>query len=186
MTKKIKEYDKYVAIAGFRDTHINPDHVLKVIRKEFDIVAVQLFDAKKIAGWQHLFFGALNALKAFRNGTNISRNLAVECLLFAASQRQIKVALNNIGIKEDSSQIAVVVIADSRKVAEDSLERVSRIVSGKRDDRVLDLTGEKVSLVRHLFNISDKELSTKIVDNGEKKALLDLVLEHIALLVTRK
>ena len=186
MIKKIEEYDKYITIAGFRDTHINPDNVLKLIRKEFDIVAVQLFDAKKIAGQDHLFFAALNALKAFRNGTNISRNLAVECLLYAASHRQITVALSNIGIKEDSSQIAVVVIADSRKVAEDSLEKVSRVVSGERDDRVLDLTDEKVSLVRHLFNISDEELSTKIVDNGEKKALLDLVLEHMALLVTRK
>jgi len=40
--------------------------------------------------------------------------------------------------------------------------------------------------VRKLFGISDTELAAKLDEDGEKKAVSDLVIEHIALLVTQR
>lgn len=187
MIKQVEGFNKYIAVAGFREVHISDvNQFLNLIREELNDAAVQFFDANLIAGWQHLYFATLNALKAFKNGTNISKNLAVECLLYASAQRQIRVALDLIGIKQSSSKIAVLVIADKKSVAEKSLEKVSRLVSGKRDDDVLDLSKEKMTYVRRLFSISDTELTAKLEENGEKKALSDLVIEHVALLVTQR
>jgi len=188
MIKEVKEFNKHVGIAGFADVHMSDvDQFLNLTREMLDAAAaVQFFDAKLIAGWQHLYFAALNALKAFKNKTNISKNLAVECLLYASAQRQIKAALDLVGIRRNSSRIGVLIIADKRETVEKTLEEVSRLISGKRDGNVLVLSDEKMANVRKLFGISDTELAAKLDEDGEKKAVSDLVIEHIALLVTQR
>jgi KEOPS complex subunit Cgi121 len=187
MIKQVGEFSKYIAIVGFRNTQISDvDQFLNRIRKKSEAVAVQIFDARFIAGWQHLYFAALNALKAFKNKTNISKNLAIECLLYASARRQIKLALDLIGVKLDSSQVAVLVVADKKSVVEKSLADVSRLISGKRDDSVLELSNEKMVHVKRLFGISDIELAAKLEEDGEKRALSDIVIEHVGLLVTQR
>jgi len=187
MIKLVEGFNKYITIAGFKDVHINKiDHILSSVRKMLNTAAIQFFDAKLIAGWEHLYFAALNALKAFKNQTNISKSLAVECLLYACAQRQIRVALGLIGIKQSSSEIAVLIITDEKSAAEQAFEEISRLVLGERDDAVLELSDEKMVCIRRLFGISDTELATKLEDYGEKEALSDFVIEHIALLVTQR
>lgn len=187
MIKQVEGFNKYAAIAGFRDVYIDDaNKFLSITREKLGGVAVQFFDAQLIAGWQHLYFATLNALKAFKNGTNISKNFPIECLLYASAQRQIKVALNVIGIRQNSPDIAVLVVANEKVLAQKSLAAVSRLISCKRDDGVLDLTRGKMVHIRKLFGISDIELATKLENNDEKIALSDLVIEHIALLVTQR
>lgn len=187
MIKQVEGFKKYIAIAGFRNVQISDiDHFLNSVRENLGAVTVQFFDAKFVAGWQHIYFATLNALKAFKNKTNISKNLSVECLLYASARRQIKVALNLIGIKQISSQIAVLVISDEKKVAEKSLSEVSMLISGKHDNSVLNLSSEKMTHIRKLFGISDTELGAKSDEDGEKRALADIVIEHVALLVTQR
>ncbi len=187
MIKQAEEFGRYIAIAGFKDVHMgNVDNTLNLVRDKTHNVAVQFFNAKLVAGWRHLYFAALNALKAFKNGTNISKNLAVECLLYASARRQIKVALDLVGIEPGSSQIAVLIVADKKSLAASSLAEVSSLIHGRRGDEVLDMSKEKIALIRRLFNISDVELAAKLEANGEEKALSDLVIEHVALLVTQR
>lgn len=187
MIKEVEGFNKYIAIAGFRDVNISDvDYFLNLVRKKLGKVRFQFFDAKIIAGWQHLYFASLNALKAFQNRTNISKNLAVECLLYASAQRQITTALSLIGIRQNSPKIAVLLIANEESTVEKSLAEVSRLIPGKHDDSVLDLANEKTAFIRRLFGISDTELATKLEKGKEEDALTDLVIEHVALLVTRR
>jgi tRNA threonylcarbamoyladenosine modification (KEOPS) complex Cgi121 subunit len=187
MIKRIEEYGKSVAFAGFRDVCLGEfEQFLSRIRRRLGGTAVQFFDADVVAGWEHLYFAVLNALKAFESGRSISKNLAVECLLYASAQRQISSALELIGIKGGSSRVAVVVVADGKEEAEGALREVSVLIGGKRDDDVFELSDKKLPLVRRLFDISDVELRTRLGDGGEKKALSGLVTEHIALLAVQR
>jgi len=187
MIKRIEEYGKSVAFAGFRDVCMEEfEQFLSRIRRRLGGTAVQFFDADVVAGWEHLYFAVLNALKAFESGRTISKNLAVECLLYASAQRQISSALELIGIKGGSSRVAVLVVADGKEEAEGALREVSVLIGGKRDDDVFELSDEKLPLVRRLFDISDVELRTRLGDGGEKKALSGLVTEHIALLAVQR
>lgn len=186
MIREVEGFGRYVAIAGLRDVKIGDvERFLASAREELGDVAVQFLDAKLVAGWQHLYFATLNALKAFENQTNISKNLAVECLLYASAQRQIKAALDLMGIKRNSSTIAVLIIADNEETAGRALKKVENLISGKREDSMIDLSKEKMAYVRRLFGISDVELAAKLEDD-EGKALSDLVIEHMALLVTQR
>jgi len=113
--------------------------------------------------------------------------LAVEALLFASAQRQIKKAVELLGIKPESSQVAVLVIAETQQKATATLNIISKIISGERDDSVLELADEKLEGIKRLFNISDLELKAKLKKEGlEKEALIDLVIEHAALLATQR
>ncbi|MDH5780837.1 MAG: KEOPS complex subunit Cgi121 [Candidatus Bathyarchaeota archaeon] len=188
MIKKLEDFDKYVAIAGFRNVKINDfNNFFGQVRKNVKDTHIQLFDAKLIAGREHLYFAVLNALRAFEGRLNISNSLAVEALLYASAQRQISKAVDLLGIKSESTHIAVLVIAETKQWTNTALEMVSRLVPGERDDGVLELTDEKVEDIRRLFDISDLELEAKLEKKGlEKEALIDLVIEHVALLVTRR
>ncbi len=187
MIKHVEGFDEYVAIAGFRDARIDDvDCFLSLVREELGNVTVQFFDAGLVAGWQHLYFATLNALNTFRNQMNISKSLAVECLLFASAQRQIKVALDLMGIKPGLSKIAVLIISNSEDAAEKSLEKVSKLIRGRHDDSVLDLSEEKMGHIKWVFGISDIELAAKSEKDGEKTAISELVIEHVALLVTQR
>ena len=188
MIRKLEDFDKYVAVAGFQNVKVNDiNGFFNVIRKKLKDTNVQFFDARLIAGWKHLYFAALNALNAFKNKTNISNSVAVETLLYASAQRQINKAVELLGIKPESSQVAVLAIAETKQKTATILETISELMSGKRDDSVIELTSEKVNGIKRLFGISNLELEAKLEKKGfEKEALLNLVIEHVALLATQR
>ncbi len=190
MTKKLdgpNRYDGYIVVAGFKNVKIKDiNGFLERVRREVREANVQFFDAKLIAGQQHLHFAALNALKAFEKKSNISSSLAIEALLYASAQRQIRKALNTLGVKQDSSQVAVLIIAENRHGMDYCLKVLPKLIPGERDDAVLELTNEKIGDIKKLFGISDLEIEAKLRRKGlEREALADLVIEHVALLATQ-
>jgi len=187
MTKKTEEPNEHITIVGFRNVQIEDVNAfLEHFRKENRGASVQFFDAKQVAGPQHLYFAALNALNAFEKNTNISNNLAVEALLYASAQRQIKKAVNMLGIKQDSSEVAALIITENRQKKSDCLRLVTKTVPGERDDSVLEPTDKKIGNIKKLFRISDLEFEAKLEKEGlEKEALTDLVIERMALLGTK-
>ena len=187
MIEEIEEFSRHVAIVGFKNVRIsNLEGFFEAIRKKAGDTQIQFFDANLIAGWKHIYFATLNALNAFKNRQNFSNSLAMEALLFASAQRQIRRAMELIGIKPKSSCVAVLIVDEEKGKASATLEAISGIHFGERDDSVLDLTNEKIENIRELFKVSDLELKAKLEKEGlEKEALLDLVIERTALLVTQ-
>jgi len=187
MTEKPEEPNGHITIVGFRNVQIeNINAFLEHFRKENREAAVQFFDAKHVAGPQHMYFAALNALNAFDKNTNISNNLAVEALLYASAQRQIKKAVEMLGIKQDSSEVAALIMTENRREKNNYSRLVTKIIPGERNDNVLELTDKKIKNIKKLFKISDLEFKAKLEREGlEKEALTDLVIERMALLVTK-
>jgi KEOPS complex subunit Cgi121 len=188
LIRKLEEFGRYVAIAGFRNAKLEDINAFfNLVRRKAMDVEIQIFDSTLIAGWEHLYFATLNALKAFESKLNISNSLAMETLLYASAQRQISKAIDLLGIKPDSPQLAVLVIAKTLKETKSALKTISKLVSGECDDSILELTDKKIAGIRRLFDISDLELKSKLKRKGlEKEALVGLVIEHVALLVTQR
>jgi KEOPS complex subunit Cgi121 len=184
MSKKTEER---IITVGFKNVKIEDNNsFLEQFKKENICAAVQFFDAEHVAGHQHIYFAALHALNAFDKSTMISNNLAVEALLYASAQRQINKAVQMIGIKDGSSEIAALIMTEKGHEKTDCLTQITEMVPGERDDNVLELTDEKVGTIKMLFSISDLEFEAKLKEDGlEKEALTDLVIERMALLVTK-
>lgn len=188
MLKYAKEFKKYILITGFKNVKIrDKEKFLKAVQKaKTSKVEAQFFDAKTIATWQHLYFAALNALKAFKNKRNISRNLAMETMLYASAQRQIKKAMNILGVKSSSSEIAVLIIGEKPEEVNSALANIQKIINVKNDDKTLEFSEEKMALAKKNFEISDEEIKAVMRKGDLKKALVDLVIERVALLATKR
>ena len=63
---------------------------------------------------------------------------------------------------------------------------LSEILNGKLCDDVLELTDGKIEAIKDAFNISELEIEAASRGEGLKKALTNLVVEHVALLSTQR
>ncbi len=187
LLKRINEKGKYVCITGFKDVKAGkPELLLKAIRsgKQAD-VEVQFFNADLIATWEHLYFAVVDALMAFDTERNISKSLAVEAMLYASAQRQIRKAIELLGVRPGCGDVAVVIVADAPTAVEAALRSVSKHFCREADDNVLDLSPAKAQSIRRAFAIRDEELAVVTKKGNMHRALVDLIIERMALMSTR-
>lgn len=188
MLKHAEEFGKHILIAGFGNVKIRDieEFLKKVQKKKISNVEVQFFDGRLVASWQHLYFAALNALTAFINEENISKSVAVETMLYASAQRQIRKAVKFLGITSKASEIAVLIIGESLSEVKSTLQTISTFTNMCRDDAVLELSEKKKVTIQKAFGISDLELKTVMDGDCLETALTNLVIERMALLATQR
>ncbi len=137
---------------------------LKHISKEKDLT-LQVLDADKIAGEDHIMFAVEKAVNSFKTGTNIANDLAKEIMLYAAGTRQIKRAVK-LGIHKGENNIVIVAVGDAHLSGFEEI----------RPEPVLAYRESKKDALMKAFGITDMELEAV----GEEK-LPELVLERVAL-----
>lgn len=186
MLHYIEEFHRYVEITGYRSVAFTKaEAFLKANRRQNrQNVDIQFFDADLIATQEHLYFAAVNALQAFQNKTNISKSLAMETMLYASAQRQIQKSIDCIGIKPESKHLAVTIIGQDPKHIEIALKELTEYLGVEPDGTVLELTDQKQEKIRKAFQITTEELKATTRANVDK-AIVDLVVEHVALLSTQ-
>jgi tRNA threonylcarbamoyladenosine modification (KEOPS) complex Cgi121 subunit len=186
MIEKLEEFSKYITVAGFKNVKvIDVDEFFLDVKKRAGKACVQFFDADSIAGADHLRFATINALTAFKNKLNISNSVAMETLLYASAQHQIKNSLKLLGISSKSRHVAVLILTETKEQASAILDSISELFRDKRDDSVIEFTNEKVSRIKKIFGISTLEVEARIdAKRGEKAALTELVIEHMAVKVS--
>ena len=174
----------HVIFAGFKNVKVSDPKVLLDRVRETSTAHIQIFDADMIAGFDHIYFSVLNALRAFNSGKRISENLAVEILLYASGQHQIRKAIEMLGVKPSSTRILVVVLSKIRDNALQAMLRFSEIVEGEKSDDVVKITDEKFEALKEAFEISDAELDAAL-RKSRREALTSVLIERTALLVTQ-
>ncbi len=190
--KSVEDGHYFIAVFGLETKGVEVSSLLDSIielSKETG-VTIQLFDSSLIATWEHLFFGALNALKAFSYGKNISNKLSVECLLYTSGQRQISIAVKNFGVKPATRKIGIILIGDDQDPLQEVYKKVLLITKGVENDTVLSINNkDKFGKIRNFFQITEIELNT-ICDSDELsscvEALTRYCIERSSLLVLQK
>lgn len=146
---------------------------------------MQFFDARLVASSEHLYFAVLNALQAFENKTNISKSLAVETMLYASAQRQIKKAIQRCGIKPQTTSMAALIIGENPVEIKPVYEAIKVCVGGMPDETVLEMTRAKAEEIMGVFQIKAEEVDAVIKDGNLDAAVVSLVVERVALLATQ-
>jgi tRNA threonylcarbamoyladenosine modification (KEOPS) complex Cgi121 subunit len=180
-----KDFDKLVEILGYRNINAQKaEEFLKTNRKNAQTVEFQFFNAQLIATIEHLYFAVLNSLVAFKNKTNISKSLAMESMLYASAQRQIQKAILRLGIKQNSKELAVIIIGENNSEIKAALESISNHLKAEPDNSVLELTKKKQGLIKDCFQITEEEIQS--INKGDiKQAIINLIIEQEALLSTQ-
>lgn len=138
----------------------------------------QVFDASRIAGKTHLAHAAKLALTAQFTRRNFTSSLGLELMCWAAGVRQITQALERVGLREGSTQVAILTLGKSCEAVNRAQTDIFSELGIKRDQRVLELTPEKTRSLVDVFSISEEELKLAPIEK--------LVLERIALLSLEK
>lgn len=93
-----------VGLTGGRPFSVTADHF-----RSLGGEAV-LFDPDMVCGPAHLLSAAEHAERAFSNGTNRSKTLATEIILYAAGDRQISKAMRKMNPKDPEGPVAALII----------------------------------------------------------------------------
>lgn len=180
----VKGSDWHVVVGGFRD--ISVDEVKGLLSEVGEAVGAslfQLFDADRIAGWEHIYFAAVNAVRAHEGGAAISRRLAMEVLLYAACVDQISQAFDVVGVTPSTERVGLLVMSMNHEEATDAFKRASDVL-GVVDDSVLAVDDRKLEAIAGVYGVSDVELDT--VCKPREEALTWVIVERGALLPLRR
>jgi len=179
-TAKIKDTNWVITIGGFRINDVYDFQ--RLITVLTDIVKPSIFqflDADNIAGWEHLYMSAVNAVNAIDSGDKISKSLPLETLLYASCKDQISKALQIMGIKKDTKNLALIIFADNVIVAEEAFSKIIKKI-GNNEDAVLEVDNVKFERLKKLFDISNLELEAAGGKNTNN--LVNLIIERGSLL----
>lgn len=110
----------------------------------------------------------------------------MEALLYAAAERQITKATKKMGIKPATSDVAVLILGKDTKKIESMTSLISKTLKVQPDDGVLGLTKSKSELIKKLFCISEAELSSVMKGVDTNRALVELVIERMALVSSKR
>lgn len=181
---RIRDSGWYLLIGGFRDVQVSD--VESLLRRIGEVAApctFQLFDADRVAGWEHLYMAAVNADRAFKTGSALSRSLAMEILLYASCRDQISEALEVLGITKSTKNIALLVMSPERDAVQGCFDRISKLI-GAEDDSVLLISEEKLRILMQVYGVTGEELDA--VGGNPHEALTSLVIERGALLAVHR
>ena len=169
--------DKYLEITGFRAVKFaDAETFLKANRQgPKQNSDTQFFDADLIATHQHLYFSALYALQAFKNKTN---------MLYASAQRQIQRAIQRLGIKPQTTNMAAIIVSKDPTEIAGLLKSIEACVGSAAEDNVLEMSQAKEEKICIAFQITDAELDS-VITGTKREAVVDLVIERAALLATQ-
>lgn len=168
-------------VIGISDTQIcDVDDVLRQIKrlaKEKGVI-LQLVDANKVTGKEHLELASYHAKKAFQQNSQISNSIEIETLLYATGQRQIDKALTLIGITPKTKNVAVVALFSPAKTTNLSelFQKIVSLLKGNQSKTVFNVTPEKEKDLIQLFDITSEELKTGSIHDliTERMGMLEL------------
>ena len=188
MIYEISEFDNYLLITTIEHAKVGRvEGFLESLRRKSQATEVQVLRPDRVAGAEHLFFATMNALNAFKQKTNLSKGLPMEILLYASAQRQIKNAIEMLGLKENPGKFALVAVSSDRGKLENLLKAVLSLTKGKENETALDKWSEmKIEELKKLYGISERELAaTTSTKTSIEKALKNSIIERMAILVTQ-
>jgi len=140
-------------------------------------IAVQALHAPFVYGQEHVISAVEHAVRSFCNSSNTSNSLSMEILLYAAGCRQIRDAVDTLGIRSGEPMV-VVAVANNYILECDGFvgkDMLRQFLIGKNlcvDSTVIK--GDKRALVH--FGVTPAELATV-----DKSMYGELILERVAL-----
>ncbi len=127
-------------------------------------LAVQLFDAKAVASEGHLMSAALHALRARERGSGRASSLDMELLLYASGRRQIRDAIELVGVGPGTRFVAALLVGPGARGSGAGLLRAlglshssPRAAGGRRALVRLGAPGQDIDEALELVALLDVE-----------------------------
>lgn len=188
VVEHLPRFRSWVVVSGAKEVEVTDVDEFITSARSLLRAEHQLLNADLIASPKHLVSAAYHALAAFELGENAAKTLSIEMMLYASARRQISEALSIMGLKPGRPNVAVVAVCRSLDEVERCVEGLSKLLGApKLSTEVLEVNPQKALAIEEAFGISREEvLALTSMGVSYEDALVELVLERVALLATRK
>lgn len=160
------------------------DEIISFASEKLDgVMVLQFLDSSLVAGHDHLFSAAQNALNAWRGGYSVARSLDVEILRYASGQNQIGVAMDTMGIKETTQFVAAVIVAEDEEKVKDQFSRILEQLGPEVDPSFVPNEVKIKSIMKH-FEVTEAELATITTSDSQDEryqALTGCVMSKVSM-----
>lgn len=147
---------------------ISLEDVLFLSKKGNRIGTVQVIRADRVLGRTHVESAIQHAERAWEEGRAHAKSLDVEFIRYVAGERQIRRAIEKMGIPETCDSAVIVGLGPN---GDDAAHYLHDGLGAKRDDSVLEPSMDKLLA----FGISSNQLAATTPGNE-----FDLALEAVA------
>ena len=93
---------------------------------------IQVFDADLINGKNHLITSLNHALRSIEQEKNSTNSIEMEVLLYSSGERQLKLAIKKMGIKNNSKKFAFLLINNECIINKNKIDNLLDYLSLKR------------------------------------------------------
>ena len=108
------------------------DHLIGITKtRKKSHITLQVIDPTWITGEKHISVAIYHTQKAFEEERNFARDRATEFLIRVSGQKQIKNAIKQFGIKENSNHILVVTFGGTKEENENEELEFTRKINFK-------------------------------------------------------
>jgi tRNA threonylcarbamoyladenosine modification (KEOPS) complex Cgi121 subunit len=160
--------DEEVCLAGIRGP-VRLHDVLFVAAKSNRIAPLQVVRADRVVGPDHVRTAAFHSRRAEREGRSQAKTPELEFTRYLAGERQIRSALEKMGLRETEDSAVVVALGPKRR---DALAHFVDNLGAVVDDALVEPTMEKL----RAFGITEKQMGATTPARR-----LDLAMEAVAL-----
>jgi KEOPS complex subunit Cgi121 len=157
--------------------HFDIGQILDKNRTKFGILASQLFDNNYIWGFRHIYSAVWHALKAWKNDRMISKTLSIEVLIYAAAQRQIKKAIDLLGVKKTTKDVTGILLGKTSQDLINASNQLQEELNIKPNMKLLDDYASKNEVFVKILNNDGYNATDFTFDEIEKT-----IFQKIALL----
>lgn len=150
------------------------------IQNEHKNSVLQFFSDKYILNQDHIFTACYYTQKAFTDNTNISKRKNIELLLYLATKRQIKNALEAFGINLKSDKIiSYVIISNENNLNKINEEIIQSLGANEIELTINDQSVKKFNQIKSYFEISDNQINSVLNAYGVKEFNNDLIANNL-------
>lgn len=169
-----------LAFTGSLVSELNPSNlgmILNQIASKFNLRAIQIFDNRYIWGYRHLYSAIWHAQNALKNNRMIAKTLSMEILLYTAGYRQIKKAIELLGVKETTIDVVGLLLAEKNYQLIDASIQLQKELGLKPNLDLLDDFSSKHKYLKEML-VNEGFPANKFTYSDVENA----ILQRIALL----
>ncbi|NHI91996.1 MAG: hypothetical protein EAX96_05795 [Candidatus Lokiarchaeota archaeon] len=194
---KIHKFDndnfpyRYMGIMFFYHVEILLESLLKIIDElsQNDEIRIQAFNLANIVTLDHVIIACYHANKAFINMSNLSKSIDIEFLLYLSCQRQIKIALEKLGVMDGKGDLGICIFGKNEDEILKIKEKLEEYLKFKEDLKFSLPNEETLKSIINLLDISIEEIKSQVENkniSNKIKIIEKTILNKMALLSLEK
>jgi len=168
---------------GVPKTKLSPLEIGQILSElilNYNLKAAQILDNRYIWGKKHILSAIWHALKAYQNNRMISKTLSMEILLYTAGFRQIKKAVELLGIRGSTEEVVGIIIGEKQdQIIESCISAQKSFQLDLRLDLLNNLTSKHQYILKLLINegFYATNFSNSEIENAILQRIAILALE---------